>query len=74
LDSNAILSTREVRKMILIVSGISSIPNQFNNQQYHFQQERYTTTTKEELKEAIKEDFGKLLDAEISKLRINILI
>lgn len=60
--------------MILIVSGISSVPNSNNNSMYHFQQERYNTQTKQELTKEVKEDFGKVLNAEIAKLRINILI
>lgn len=62
--------------MILIVSGVSSVPQDTHQQreQHHFQQEMYQAQTKQQLKEKIEEDFGETLKHEMSKLTIDVLI
>jgi len=64
--------------MILIVSGVSSVPQDMHQQrdlqQHHFQQEMYQAQTKQQLKEKVEKDFGEMLKHEMSKLTIDVLI
>ena len=64
---------KEDDTMIMAISGI--IRNNLNGQnQTQYQRKYYQPQTKLELKENIKADFDSMLKAEMSKLRIDVII